>query len=495
MTATTVSNEETAGRLDIEPRADTDRHTPKVSVVKLKNPPNDLRSGRPGRLLLMAWDTLSLGASFAVGAFLRQPLGDRYGPAPVGVSLVHELPFVPLFMLVMACYGLYQRDRRRLRNTSFPDTGPLLHALAWGAIASLALSSVANRWVGTPKLSWVEVLFMSLPAAVLVPAVRDVGKAVLRKHGLVRTRLVVVGSGSVANSLARRLERCLDVQVVGFVDDNPHVVEGGPPCPHLGPIEDLPQVCARTSADRVLVAFSNTSSNWMMDVIRKLPSNVRVSVVPRLFELVTWQSKLEELHGITVMDIAPPQLGLLSRMTKRAIDIAVSGTLLLALSPLIALIALTVKVTSPGPVFFRQSRVGYKGRAFRILKFRSMEAGADVVKIDLANQSDVDGPIFKLRSDPRVTRPGRFLRATSLDEIPQLINVLFGQMSLVGPRPFVPDESAGIDGWAVRRFEMRPGITGLWQISGRSDLPFEELRRLDYAYVASWSLWWDLKIL
>jgi lipopolysaccharide/colanic/teichoic acid biosynthesis glycosyltransferase len=157
--------------------------------------------------------------------------------------------------------------------------------------------------------------------------------------------------------------------------------------------------------------------------------------------------------------------------------------------------AVGIKATSPGPVFFRQERVGYRGKTFRIIKFRTMQAGAEEIKIDLRDHNDVDGPLFKLHNDPRVTPIGRFLRSYSLDEVPQLINVVRGKMSLVGPRPFVPDESAGIDGWAARRFEVRPGMTGLWQVSGRSDLPFEELRQLDYAYVASWSLWWDLKIL
>jgi lipopolysaccharide/colanic/teichoic acid biosynthesis glycosyltransferase len=158
-------------------------------------------------------------------------------------------------------------------------------------------------------------------------------------------------------------------------------------------------------------------------------------------------------------------------------------------------IAAAIVVSSGRPVFFRQDRVGFKGKTFRMIKFRTMEVGADDVKIDLREHNDVDGPLFKLHNDPRVTKIGRFLRSTSLDETPQLVNVLLGKMSLVGPRPFVPDESAGLDGWAARRFDVRPGMTGLWQISGRNDLPFEELRQLDYAYVASWSLWWDLKIL
>jgi exopolysaccharide biosynthesis polyprenyl glycosylphosphotransferase len=230
-------------------------------------------------------------------------------------------------------------------------------------------------------------------------------------------------------------------------------------------------------------------------MFRRLPATVRVSVVPRLFELVTWQSQLEELHGLTVMDIAPAHLSLYSRALKRALDIAVSASLLLVLSPLMLVTAIAIEQSSPGPAFFRQWRVGYKSETFRILKFRTMAVGADAVKIDLREQNETDGPNFKMRNDPRVTAIGRKLRPTSIDELPQLINVLLGDMSLVGPRPFTVNESADIDGWAVRRFDVRPGMTGLWQISGRTDLPFEELCQLDYAYVASWSLWWDMKIL
>ncbi|HXW79660.1 MAG TPA: sugar transferase, partial [Acidimicrobiales bacterium] len=310
-----------------------------------------------------------------------------------------------------------------------------------------------------------------------------------------RSRVLIVGSGSVAASLARRLSRGKDIRLVGYVDDDPYRTPRTLVAPYLGTLDDLPGLCAKAHVDRVLVAFSQSPPLRVAEVLRSLPANVRVSVVPRFFELVTWQSRVEDLHGLTVMDIAPPSLDVVSRAIKRGMDLAGSALLLLALSPGLVAIAVAIKVTSPGPVFFRQARIGYKGRTFKIFKFRTMEVGADDVKVDLRDRNEVDGPLFKLRYDPRVTRVGHFLRTTSLDELPQLFNVMLGDMSLVGPRPFVPDESALIDGWAVRRFDVRPGMTGLWQVSGRNDLPFEELRQLDYAYVASWSLWWDLKIL
>jgi lipopolysaccharide/colanic/teichoic acid biosynthesis glycosyltransferase len=431
--------------------------------VALSQPP----AAPGGRPLRRAWrpvvvfgDAFSLEVSFAIGALARQPFGFQEGP-PFGLSMQHELPYLPFYIIAMAAYGLYQRDRRRLRPTSFMDIGPRWHALALGAVLTLAISATLHRLIGSPKFGWVEVLFMTMPATFVLPLVRAIISVGLRQRSTLRSRVVIVGSGLVATSLAQRLGRCADIDLLGFVDDEPHLAPGPVLHARLGAIHDLPKLCTEMGVDRVLVAFSQSSPTQVVEMLRQLPGQVRISVVPRLFELVTWQSQIEELHGLPVM----------------------------------AVIAIGIMATSGRPVFFRQDRVGFKGKTFRMIKFRTMTVGADEVKIDLREHNDVDGPLFKLHNDPRVTRIGRFLRSTSLDETPQLLNVLLGKMSLVGPRPFVPDESAGLDGWAAKRFDVRPGMTGLWQISGRNDLPFEELRQLDYAYVASWSLWWDLKIL
>ncbi len=471
---------------------------PSIDIASIDNS-SIARQGQAHRARSWLWlvllaDVASLAESFIFGAVLRQPFGPVEGPS-LSISVAHELPFLPLFILAMALYGLYQRDKRRLRTTSFLDIGRRGHALALGAIGSLAVSAGLHRLFGWPKLGWVEVLLMSLPATALMPLARAGVGQVMRRQGTLRSRVVIVGSGAVASSLAQRLKSCADIELLGFVDDAPHLLPAGPLGVPLGTITDLPRVCTRTGVDRVLVAFSQSSPSWVVEMLRRLPAHVRISVVPRLFELVTWQSHIEELHGLTVMDVAPPSLGPISRATKRSLDIAASAATLLVFSPLMVVTAIAIKATSHGPVFFRQDRVGYKGKTFRIIKFRTMQEGAEEIKIDLRDHNEVDGPLFKLHNDPRVTSIGRFLRPYSLDEVPQLFNVLLGNMSLVGPRPFVPDESAGIDGWAARRFEVRPGMTGLWQVSGRNDLPFEELRQLDYAYVASWSLWWDLRIL
>ena len=198
-----------------------------------------------------------------------------------------------------------------------------------------------------------------------------------------------------------------------------------------------------------------------------------------------------------VVSLPSMQFSRTVRFLKRTFDIVASGAGLLLISPILAVSAIAIKLDSKGPVFFRQARHGRGGREFRIVKFRTMVADAEAQRLAMAhlNQMEGGGPLFKMADDPRITRVGAFLRKWSIDELPQLWNVLRGEMSLVGPRPFVVHESEQITGWASRRLETTPGITGLWQVLGRNDIPFEEMVKLDYVYVTNWSLWWDIKIL
>jgi len=308
---------------------------------------------------------------------------------------------------------------------------------------------------------------------------------------------LVVGSGQVAAVVLQRLTNVDGMQVVGCVDDEFVGGSGNRPSqtPLLGTLDDLPRIVSEHNVDHIIVAFSPATGAKLAGLLRSLADHVQISVVPRLFDLLTVRSHVDDLHGLPVVDVAPAALGPADRFAKRGLDIVASATGLLLLSPFLLAIAVAVKLTSPGPVLFRQDRTGRNGTTFRVCKFRTMYVDAEQRRAALAASSESDGPLFKLHDDPRVTKVGSVLRKTSLDELPQLLNVLWGDMSLVGPRPFVTSESAEIAGWAARRFAVRPGMTGLWQISGRSDLPYEELRRLDYSYVASWSLWWDLRIL
>jgi exopolysaccharide biosynthesis polyprenyl glycosylphosphotransferase len=278
--------------------------------------------------------------------------------------------------------------------------------------------------------------------------------------------------------------------VVGHVDDN-----AAPATPVLGGLADLSTVCASHEIDRVIVAFPNTSDAIVLEALRELHGQVPVSEIPRYFELHNWRSDAEELHGLTLMHLPTASLGPCARITKRVMDITLASLALLVASPVLLLIAAAIKLDTPGPVFFRQDRAGRAGTPFRIFKFRSMSANAWQQRDAIAQLNEVDGPLFKMANDPRVTRVGAFIRKTSLDELPQLINVVRGEMSLVGPRPLPTEESERIDGAGLARLDVNPGITGLWQVCGRSDLTYADLQHLDSVYVQSWSLTWDLRIM
>lgn len=451
---------------------------------------------RLARALLLGVDAVAvLGVSFLGVGVWGWILGSA---TPRGATRPScWLPIVPVTLVLMAAYGLYRRPGRRLRSLTFLDLSHLFHALTLAGLVSLAVSGVLHRLAGTPKLTWSEVVAAAAPALLAVPLVRAGLTMVMDHRSIPRTRVIILGSGMTARRVSERLARFGDIELVGWVDHDLTLgpLDGASLGRHLGSGAELVGLCRRHGVDRVLVALDDGGDNPVMEWFRDLPTTVRVSVVPPFSDVLTWRSSVDELHGLAVIDVAPPAAGVVQRAAKRMIDVVVSSVLLAALWPAIVVIAVVIKRGSPGPVFFRQVRAGREGRPFVVYKFRTMRDGAEETAPDLRPYSDIDGPIFKLRDDPRVTRAGRFLRRFSFDELPQLFNVVRGDMSLVGPRPFPLEEALAIQGWAARRFDVRPGMTGYWQVSGRNDLTFAELQQLDYAYVASWSLGWDLKIL
>jgi exopolysaccharide biosynthesis polyprenyl glycosylphosphotransferase len=223
--------------------------------------------------------------------------------------------------------------------------------------------------------------------------------------------------------------------------------------------------------------------------------DVRVRIVPDLFQLSLNRVDGESLNGIPLIAVRAPTIRGWRFRAKRAMDVAFTSVLLALTAPLMAVTALAILIDSRGPVLYRQLRVGRNGHVFTLFKFRSMRIDADVVREGLSHHNEATGPIFKMRRDPRVTRVGRVIRRLSLDELPQLWNVLRGDMSLVGPRPPMPGEVEEYQEWHHRRLEVAPGMTGLWQVSGRSKLTFDEMVMLDLFYAENWSLFLDLKIL
>jgi exopolysaccharide biosynthesis polyprenyl glycosylphosphotransferase len=228
--------------------------------------------------------------------------------------------------------------------------------------------------------------------------------------------------------------------------------------------------------------------------------DVQVDIVPRLFELVGPSVDVHMVEGTPMVGLAPMRLSRSSKLLKRTFDLVVSVAALVVLAPVFAVIAVAIKLDSPGPVFFRQTRMGERDHTFRIWKFRTMLRDADKRKAEVAHlnkhlRDGGDPRMFKVFGDPRITRVGRFLRQRSADELPQLLNVVRGQMSLVGPRPLILEEDKHVNDWCRDRLNLKPGITGPWQVQGRSELPFEEMVRLDYLYVTNWSLFNDLYLI
>jgi exopolysaccharide biosynthesis polyprenyl glycosylphosphotransferase len=268
----------------------------------------------------------------------------------------------------------------------------------------------------------------------------------------------------------------------------------------LGPPEHLPSIVQMFDVERVVVAFSSDSHEETIELIRELKDlDVQIDIVPRFFDVFGSGIAVHSVEGVPLIGLPPLRLARSSRLVKRALDVIGSAAALVLLGPVFLVAALAIKLDSRGPVFFRQVRMGSGDRTFRIWKFRTMSVDADARKHEVAHLNaharNGDARMFKIPDDPRVTRVGRVLRCTSIDELPQLFNVLAGQMSLVGPRPLILDEDQHVHDWGRRRLDLKPGMTGLWQVLGRSDIPFEEMLKLDYLYVTAWSLRNDLQLI
>jgi exopolysaccharide biosynthesis polyprenyl glycosylphosphotransferase len=321
----------------------------------------------------------------------------------------------------------------------------------------------------------------------------------LRTYGVGVRRVILVGAGDVGRMVMRTVVARPDFgyQLIGFLDDNPAKgLTNIGPYRALGPVDNLGQVLEGERVDTVIICLPWQSHRMIQRLLRTCEqSNVRAQVVPDLFQLTKNQVYVEELNGIPLISTRDLSIQGWNLVIKRAFDLAfsvVGGVLSL---PLCALIALAIKLDSPGPVFFTQTRIGRNGLTFRCYKFRSMVEGAAEMRSDLGELNEASGPLFKVRNDPRRTRVGRLIRRFSLDELPQIINVLRGEMSWVGPRPNLPEEVEQYQEWHKKRLTVSPGITGMWQVSGRSDLTFDEMVLLDIYYVENWNLAMDLGIL
>jgi exopolysaccharide biosynthesis polyprenyl glycosylphosphotransferase len=472
---------------------------PTENVVELARPAPGRALKRGRTTMLAAGDLVALVVAYVITYVTSEQIGPLPAvSAPSWFLVLVAVVSVPVWLAIFTAYHLYDNDNQRIAVASFDEVRDIFHAILAGSLAFLILSQGLRYAFGWWIYSAVEAFIFLGTALVLVPVIRGSMRSWVLPRVMKRRRTLIVGSGREAQLVHRKLmahpEYGLDV--VGFLDGSAtdKADEVGPV---LGTGDDIAKVIDEHEIDRVLLGSSIGNHEEMLDLIRTVRRpDVQVSIVPHYFEIFTSRAILDEVEGMPVVTLPPMNLGRSSRLLKRTFDVVVASSALIVFSPVLAVVALAIRLDSPGPALFRQPRRGRYGSTFQIVKFRTMRIGAEQDRSDVLHMNEVDGPLFKIKGrDPRVTRVGAFLRRTSLDELPQLWNVVTGQMSLVGPRPFVVYEADKITGWAQRRLDMTPGITGLWQVLGRNDIPFEEMTKLDYLYVTNWSVWWDLKIL
>jgi exopolysaccharide biosynthesis polyprenyl glycosylphosphotransferase len=404
------------------------------------------------------------------------------------------LVFGGAWVVALWAHGLY---RSRAKWTFRSDVGDILWATLTFAVATLAVLYVFKL----PDVSRLLLIYL-FPSMAAMALVTRMGLRLillrLRMSGRNTRFMLVVGANERAQRFADLVEghHELGIKVIGHLKATPKYKGVVLTRPQLGTLDELEAILHSEVVDEVAICLPFSEQEVIDEIARLCKEEGKIVRIPvAVLERTLSSGRIEEIDGVPILSLVSGPDRVIGLAAKRVLDTVGSASLLLALSPLFALLAVLVKLDSPGSAFFRQERVGLHGRTFGVVKFRSMCSDAEQRLEDLRGHNVIRGHAFKMERDPRVTRVGRFLRRTSLDELPQLWNVLRGEMSLVGPRPPLPCEVVKYDVWHRRRLSMKPGMTGLWQIGARRHPEFDHWVKKDLEYIDRWSFWLDLKII
>jgi exopolysaccharide biosynthesis polyprenyl glycosylphosphotransferase len=457
-----------------------------------------VRSGRVHRSLALA-DSLAIVLTITAASLVDSFVAFSSAPdQPVVMAI-----FAVLAWLVIGGFdGVFHVDDRRIDCSTSEEIFRITRTVGLWIWIVFGIDALLTS-PGAPSVT--EPIFISLLAIPTILLTRGLTRWVIRRQAWYAQRVVIVGTDADRERVRRTVERHPEygLQVVGEIQSS--VALPGIPDPtgnngeereplHLDPLIAL---VVERDADRVIFASAyHPALEERTDVLRFLAEHaVQVDIVPGDSDAFRIDAELHHIEGLPLVTLPFPNRLRYASAMKRGVDVVVAAGALLLLSPFLAACALAIRLDSPGPVFFRQPRIGRKRATFSVLKFRTMVIDAEDLKPGLSQLNRRDDCMFKIPEDPRITRVGRWLRRYSLDELPQLVNVLRGEMSLVGPRPLIPVEADLVESRYEARFEVRPGITGPWQVFGRSDIPFDDMTKLDYTYVTNWSIGYDIKLM
>jgi exopolysaccharide biosynthesis polyprenyl glycosylphosphotransferase len=478
--------------------------TARANAPALRLPERDVRRKRPpalsfvlrmetlrrvSRVLsLLLVDFVALYAAIFTALIIKAQV--RGGP-DLG-AVLHETRRTVAFaylisVLLFARSGLYGPRAER------PGLPGIVGSLFQVTVVALLFALLSGQRFSSYYVFYGSLFFATVYVGSLRYLYERVTGVLLRAAGYHR-RAILVGSGKHIEAVAHALtDSGQRLELAGYISLNPRPDNG---LRSLGPIDELPEVLERTDVDEVIIADPDFPQDRAVELVDQCHRRgVTVRVAPSTMEILTHQAELVPGQSVPLFELRPPVFEGIDFAVKRSFDVVGATLLLIALSPLLVASAALVKLTSRGPLLYRSRRNGIGGVPFDCFKFRTMRTDAEAMQPELEDLNEADGPLFKIRRDPRLTPVGGMLRRFSIDELPQLVNVLRGEMSIVGPRPLPQRDFERLEDWHKKRYLVLPGITGLWQVSGRSELDFDDLVRLDFLYLERWSVFLDLTII
>jgi len=415
---------------------------------------------------------------------------------PLNIQLYFNLTILFSFLLSLNFIHFHLYETRKY-SSRIDDIFNIAKAVSVGTVLTLGIAfllkwHLLSRWV---------IISMGIFTFFILSIWRVLLKSIsilFWRKGIATEKIFIYGAGEAGRLLCSqyRFHTPFGSSIIGFIDDDQNKIGKKIDKLHvLGGLEDLPDLTQKYNVSNVILAIPSASNQRMLEIIFFLKKhNINFRIMPNILDIITYRVSIENVGSITLFRLIDQPLTPPWRLIKRIIDIFLSLILLIILLPILITIGMLIKLTSKGPILFKQERVGEKGERFIIYKFRTMFTGSENIHEKLRPKNKHDGPLLVLPNDPRQTTIGRFLRRISLDELPQLINVIKGDMSLVGPRPLMPSDIIEYKNWHLKRLSVPQGMTGLWQVSGRAAIPFDQMVKLDIYYVENWSLLLDLKI-